>query len=445
MSKKLIHILFNPLNLDLNSLSLRFHDKDMETEFSADFKNKKLTLAILFTVLSALMFLSFLIIYDMDHPKWFVVMIFLSLVFGLTIHFKWISKIHYAALFAYSFIVELSYNQRILLYNATDTAGLAEYFLGLMLIVLAINSFIRLKFVLAILLNSTFLAAYVFLCVWGIGVHLLNPEFFTYSTTLFSSIITVVCISIYSNEYTHRNAFVKQKIIQRQADELRDAKDNFEQKVIERTMELEIERSKKLKAIIEGQQIERQRIAQDLHDSLNIRLVVLKRAVEPIFQKKHKALIADIDSIISQVHDISHNLLPYALRHYGLLKAIENLCLKIQHENKLDVSFSKIGIEEETHWDVVIETELFSIIQELATNCIKHAQANKLIIEIIANDKMLYITVADNGVGFDLNKVEHTKFGLNNIATRIQLLGGTISYDSQIAKGTTVMINIPVN
>jgi hypothetical protein len=92
MRKRLIHFLFNPLKLDLNPLSLRFRNKDLEAEFSADFRNKKLTLAILFTALSTLMFLLFFIIYTMDHPGWFIVMIFLSIIFGLTIHFKWISK-----------------------------------------------------------------------------------------------------------------------------------------------------------------------------------------------------------------------------------------------------------------------------------------------------------------------------------------------------------------
>lgn len=445
MRKRLVHILFNPLKLDLNPLTLRFNNKDSETEFSADFKNKKLTLVILFTALSTLMFLLFFVIYTMDHPEWFIVMIFLSVLFGLSIHFKWINKFHYTALFTYSLIVELSYSQRIILYNATDTGGLAEYFLGLMLIVLAVNSFIRLKFVLAFLLNLIFFVAYLFLSVWGLSAHTLNPEFFIYSTVLFLSVVMVVGISIYNNEYIHRSAFTQNKIIQQQANELRTAKENIEQKVIERTTELELERSKKLKAIIEGQQTERQRIAQDLHDSLNIRLVVLKRTLEPVFKNNHKALLSDIDDIIAQVREISHNLLPYSLKHYGLIKAIEDLSAKLESKNQMNVVFSKIDVEENKRWDAVIENELFKIIQELVANCIKHAKADKLFIELIDDEKMLYLTVEDNGIGFNFDNTSEKHFGLNNINARISLLGGTISYDSQINKGTTVMINIPIN
>jgi signal transduction histidine kinase len=445
MKKRLIHILFNPLLLDLNPLSLRFRNKELEVEFSADYKNKKLSLAVLFTTLSTFIFSLFYIIYTMNHPGWFIAMIFFSVLFGLSIHFRWINKFHYAALFTYSLIVELSYSQRILLYKASDTAGLAQYFLGLMLIVLAVNSFMRLKFPLALVLNMVFFLAYIYFGVWGINAYRLNPEYFIYSIILFVSIVIVICVSIYNNEYIHRSAFAQNKIIRKQTKELRDAKENMEQKVIERTQELEQERSQKLKAIIEGQQIERQRIAQDLHDSLNIRLVVLKRSLEPVLQNNHGSLLADIDGIIAQVREISHNLLPYSLKHFGLLKAIEDLCSKIQPENKLEVSFSKIGTEENSRWDTVIETELFRIIQELVANCIKHAKADKLLIELIADEKMLYLTVEDNGVGYDANKISENRFGLNNIDARINLLGGTISYDSQINKGTIVMINIPVS
>jgi len=444
MIKKIIRKIINPLNLELNPVNLHFQNKRLEIEFSNDFKEKNLTLTILFALLSAFIFLLFYIIYDMEHPAWFIIMIGLSVAFGLVIYLKLFRKFQVVALFVFSLVVEMSYNHRMLFYYGKDTAGLAEYFLGLMLIVLAVNSFIKLKFVLAVILNSIFLFAFLAYSIFGIEVHTLNPEYFSYSSILFLSIVVVVCISIYNNEYMYRNAFIQHKIIKLQANELKEAKENMEQKVIERTYELEQERSKKVKAIIEGQQIERQRIAQDLHDSLNIRLIVLKRSVESSCANENTEILKEIDGIVNQVREISHNLLPYSLKHYGLIKAIEDLCVKLNNENQINADFSKIDVQENKRWDTIIENELFKIIQELTANCIKHAKATQMFIELIDDKKMLYLTVEDNGIGFNYDNTSKNNFGLNNINARISLLGGTISYDSQINKGTTVMINIPI-
>lgn len=238
MRNNLWNTIINPLNIDINSFSLHFRDKALESEFTHDYKNKNVTLAILFTILSSVLLGLFYLIYTLEHPAWFIVMIILSIVFGLTMHFRLVRKIQYFALFSYSLIIELSYNHRMLFYDGSDIGALAEYFMGLILIVLAVNSFIRLKFIYAILLNTTFFVAFVFYSISGIGIHHVNPEYFCYSSIVFFATVVVICISIYNNEYMYRNAFIQHKIIRQQADELRDTKENTEQKVIERTGEL---------------------------------------------------------------------------------------------------------------------------------------------------------------------------------------------------------------
>jgi signal transduction histidine kinase len=405
----------NPLGLDINPLSLHFRDKRLESEFTADYKTKNVTLVTLFTLLSSMLFGLFYLIYNMEHPAWFIVMIVLSVVVGLTVYFRLVQKKLNFALFSYSLIVELSYNHRMLYYDGSDIVTLVEYFMGLSLIILAVNSFIRLKFVYAVFLNSIFFLAFISYSMLGVGIQYINLEYFTYSTIVFFATIVVILISIYNNEYMYRYAFVQHKIIGQQANELRDAKENTEQKVIERTAELELERNRSLKAILEGQQIERQRIAQDLHDSLNIQLIGLRRKLESGTDQKNEVLLGDIDLIISHVREVSHK-----------------------------ITFSKIDIDEKLRWDIVTETELFKIIQELVTNIIKHAQARNVLIELIADEKMLYLTVEDDGIGFDLTDNASHRFGLNNIEARLSILGGTVSFDSQTGRGTTVMINVPI-
>lgn len=435
----------NPFNLDISPLGLRFRDIALEREFTEDYQTKNVTLAILFTLLGAMLFGAFYLIYNMSHPGWFVAMIVLSLVFGATLHFGLVRKFHVFALFVYSIVIEGSYTHRMLFYDGSDKGVLTEYFMGLMLIVLSVNFFLRMKFVYTVLLNAIFFFVFIFYSTQGIGIHRIDPEYFSYSSIVFLSTVIVVSISVYSSEYIHRNAFVQERIIRRQADELKQAKENTEQKVIERTRELEQEKQKSYKAILEGQQIERQRIAQDLHDSLNIRLIGVKRKLEIEIGTKSNGLILEIDGIITQVREISHNLLPYSLKHFGLVKAIDDLCVNVQKQQTIEVTFSKIGVSEHIRWDSVIETEIFKIIQELVMNIVKHARATRMQIELIGDEKMIYLTVEDNGQGFDVNKNQETRFGLNNIEARLSVLGGSLSIDSQQEKGTTVMINIPIS
>src|SRR5690606_25216969 len=118
------------------------------------------------------------------------------------------------------------------------------YFMGLMLIVLSVNFFLRMKFVYTVLLNTVFFLIFIFYSTLGIGIHRIDPEYFNYSSIVFLSTVIVVSISVYSSEYIHRNAFVQERIIRRQADELKQAKEYTEQKVIERTLELKQEKQK---------------------------------------------------------------------------------------------------------------------------------------------------------------------------------------------------------
>lgn len=438
----LIRKIINPLNLNVNPLNLHFRDKGFEKLFTVDYQKKNITLAFLFMLVGALLFSSFYLIYNMSHPGWFIVMIVFSVLSGFIIHYGLFRKYQIIALFIFSIIIEGSYNHRMLFYDGSDIGALAEYFMGLILIVLAVNIFLRLKFVYTVVLNLIFLLAFFSYSVWGIAINQINPEYFTYSMVVFFSTIVVICFSVYNNEYMVRYGFVQQTIIMQQADELRDEKENTEQKVIERTRELELEKQKSYKAILEGQQIERQRIAQDLHDSLNIQLIGVKRKLE--IETSYMGIVSEIDGIIAQVREISHDLLPYSLKHFGLIRAISDLCISLGKQQPFQVSFSKIGIEENQRLDPVTETELYKIIQELAANIVKHAGATRVLIELIADEDMLYLTVEDNGVGFDVSEGEGHMFGLNNIEARLSVLGGTLSIDSRPGKGTTVMINLPI-
>ena len=218
----------------------------------------------------------------------------------------------------------------------------------------------------------------------------------------------------------------------------------MEKKVEVRTKELEDERKHSLRAILVGQEAERERIAQDLHDSLSIRMIGLKRMIESNVTPYGAAALFEIDAIIGQVREISHNLLPYALKNLGLVKAIEDLSASVGVQGILAIHFSKINIGPETRWESTVETEIFRVVQELLTNIVKHSSATNVEIELIADKNMIFLSVEDNGKGFDSGSVSGNGIGLSNIKARINLLGGTINYDTQPGKGTVVFINIPI-
>lgn len=287
------------------------------------------------------------------------------------------------------------------------------------------------------------LTSYVLLDYFFAKVHMQYPHaFLIYTLVVFSSCL-IGWIAAYNFEYLYRNDFYQQHIISDQANKLKESNLFMEQKVIERTRELEQERMKKLKAILTGQQTERERIARDLHDTLNIGLIVFKRKLELL--PDNAALLSEVDKIIQQVREISHDLLPYSLKHFGLIKAVEVFGEDLERQSGLTVTVSAVDLDDTVRWDSVVETELYKIIQELAANTIKHAHARRLLIEFICDKNLLYLTVDDDGAGYDTANEELSRFGLNNIEARINLLGGTVSFDSRPGEGTTVMINIPIS
>ncbi len=261
-------------------------------------------------------------------------------------------------------------------------------------------------------------------------------------------IIVIIVILVYRSrlKIAKINNILKDKNeeINIQTLQLKESNSSMEQKVEERTRELIAEREKSLWSILLGQQAERERIAKDLHDSLNIRMIGLKRKIEPNIPPLTDDVLSEIDVIISQIREISHNLHPYALKNFGLLKAVEDLCASVEKPDSLKIQYSKINISSETRWDLVFETEIFRVLQELLANCIRHAKASNILVEMIADKKMMYLSVEDNGKGFDYELSSGKGIGLSNLMARVNFLGGTINYDSHPDKGTAVLINIPI-
>lgn len=192
-------------------------------------------------------------------------------------------------------------------------------------------------------------------------------------------------------------------------------------------------------ALLQGEEQERQRIAQDLHDSMggmlaNIRMSISKDGIGNINETND--IVQKLDRSISEMRRISRNLMPETLKNLGLETALSELCESMSYK-KLRIQFEAFDLSE----NIPFETQLalYRITQESISNVIKYAQANNVIVQISQNDDLLNLTIEDDGVGFDKNQI--TKgLGLKNIENRVQLINGTVDITSAKGEGTTINV-----
>jgi two-component system NarL family sensor kinase len=200
-------------------------------------------------------------------------------------------------------------------------------------------------------------------------------------------------------------------------------------------------------ALLEGQDIERKRIAQELHDNLGSLLVTLNMytdtALAATDSKKKDVLISKINVLASQAGDetkkLSHRLDSVALKHFGLETALKDLKEAIEGTRSIVINTSVIL---ESELDGELTHNLYRIIQELVNNTLKHAKAEKISIDLHEVDNQsINLVYKDDGIGFDHKDIQ-TGMGLNNIKSRVAKLSGELNIEAS-NKGTNVNIEIP--
>lgn len=205
----------------------------------------------------------------------------------------------------------------------------------------------------------------------------------------------------------------------------------------------------RIQAEIDTLENERKRIASDLHDELGSLLSAVKLQInnldieDPADQMLVQKSSTHIDSIIQKLREISNNLMPNTLVRKGLRKAIEEFAESSQQTYGLQVKFI---CEQELHLSQHKEINLYRIIQEIFHNTIKHAKATVLIIKILIEDNRLLLMTADNGKGFDYfaKLKDNPGLGLRNLQSRAEVMGGELSCQSDLGKGTMYTFEIPV-
>ena len=206
------------------------------------------------------------------------------------------------------------------------------------------------------------------------------------------------------------------------------------------------------KAVLKAEEHERRRIATDLHDGIGQLLSVALMNMNSLYDKLKTGKIelslagksvALINESYDEMRTISHQMIPTALLKTGLNTAISEFLNKID-ENKIKVSLQTSGLEDRLEEQT--ETLIYRVLQEAVNNVIKHAHASRLDIQLIKDADGISLTVEDNGKGFDIEHINHKPgIGLKNMVDRIELLKGTVDFDSAPGKGTLLVIHIPAS
>jgi signal transduction histidine kinase len=208
-------------------------------------------------------------------------------------------------------------------------------------------------------------------------------------------------------------------------------------------------------SLVEGQELERKRLAQELHDGIGQMLTGIKLQAEHLKSfsnvsekqgKSYQDLQALINETIEATRTVSFNLAPSVLNDFGLSAAIRILAEQSAKAGNIKIEF-EANLAKRLPEN--IEIGLYRITQEAINNAIKHAFAGTINIKL-SEGKNTQLSIVDNGVGFDVSKIRTNinlagGSGINNMYSRTQLLNGKFKIESAKKKGTKITVTIPKN
>lgn len=207
-----------------------------------------------------------------------------------------------------------------------------------------------------------------------------------------------------------------------------------------------------LNAILETQEIERKRIAKDLHDSVGQSLAGLKlgwksiyneiQQINPALVEKLNVTTKVLDDTANEIRLISHQMMPRTLHSEGLIPAIEDMLTSTFRSTDIMVEF--FHLDENERYNEQIEINLYRICQEMINNIVKHSNARSVTISFHKNKTGIVLVIDDDGKGFNFEEKASKGHGLLNIQTRIEAIKGSIRYEKGVESGVSTIILVPL-
>jgi signal transduction histidine kinase len=204
-----------------------------------------------------------------------------------------------------------------------------------------------------------------------------------------------------------------------------------------------------LRRVVEAQELERARLARELHDetgqalaSILLGLGQLEEAVEGDEARKAAAGLRElVVTTLQDVRRLAVELRPSALDDFGLVPAVERLAATVAEQSgpAVDVEAQLGG----ARLPAEAETVLYRIVQESLTNIVKHASAARVSITLVRKGGSAVVVVEDDGSGFDPGALREGALGLAGMRERVALVGGRLTVESSPGAGTTLVAEVP--
>jgi signal transduction histidine kinase len=205
-----------------------------------------------------------------------------------------------------------------------------------------------------------------------------------------------------------------------------------------------------VRRVVEAQEIERARLARELHDQTGQALTSILLGLRPLEEtaatEDDRSAVASLrELVVSTLQDVRRlavELRPSALDDFGLATAVERLV-----DNLRDHSGLRVDVEAQlgkARLPPDVETTLYRIIQEALTNIVKHAEAKHISILLTQRDGLAVAVVEDDGSGFDAGAARGDGLGLVGMRERVGLVGGRLRLESAPGTGTTVRAEVPL-
>lgn len=205
-----------------------------------------------------------------------------------------------------------------------------------------------------------------------------------------------------------------------------------------------------LRRVVAGQEVERRRLARELHDETGQALTSILlglRAVDEADDSKDVAkAVGDLRELVvatlQDVRRLAVQLRPKALDDFGLVPALERLVQTFSESSGIAVELEAQLGEERVPTDV--ETTLYRIVQEALTNVVKHAEASRVSIVLVRREGAVTAVVEDDGRGFDPAKITPDNLGLDGMRERVELYDGRLTVETAPRAGTTLRVEVPL-
>ena len=251
--------------------------------------------------------------------------------------------------------------------------------------------------------------------------------------------ILILLLAVLSLFLVYRN---KQRLARQQEEEHRQ-----KLKAIGQEQQLTI-----YNAMLKGQEQERNRLARDLHDGLGGMLAGVKMKLSAFADSAKKEekksdmdlykVITQLDQSVQELRRIARDMMPETLLQFGLEAALKELCSSMEAAD-LQVEFQGYGIGKSI--TPPEQAAIYRIVQELLSNAIRHAAASMILVQCSQNESIFFISVEDDGRGFQPSEIQGDGIGLSNVRNRVNFLKGKMEIHSVPGEGTTINIEVHVH